>query len=163
MGCIKEADGSDYRATIQTNPSQAQANQDSTGDPVNVVTGAFTLSECDVSFPVQRLQLELTRHYNNQLHDSDLTLPPGPFGRGWSHSLGLRINTSLECPDVEYIDDRGTTIVFECDSTSGTFVAPPGSLGLQLSRPTDSGYRLRQMDGLTADFCLLYTSPSPRD
>lgn len=151
MGCIKEADSSDYRATQQSNPSVAQANQDATGDPVNVVTGAFTLTETDVKFPSQRLILDLTRHYDNQHHDCDDSAPVGPFGRGWTHSLNLALELESAGTQVTYVDDKGAKIEFAC-GPDGTFSSPPGSLGLELVGTENGGYRLRQIDGLLAEF-----------
>lgn len=148
MGCIKEADSSDYTATEPDKGELSQNNQDSTADPVNVVTGAFTLSEQDLNIPTQRLALNLTRHYDSQQHD--LQSPPGPFGRGWSHSLQLRFEPPTETDDLTYIDDRGARITFTLQGDR--FQAPPGALGLDLTIDNEDGYSLRQIDGLTAGF-----------
>src|SRR5688500_15244833 len=111
MGCTKEADISDYFSTHQVNPSSAQCSQDFTGDPVNVVTGAFTLAEQDILIPTQRLHLDLTRHYNNQLHD-DGEGRPGPFGRGWTHTYNMRLSPGTEPTQQTYLDDQGNSICF---------------------------------------------------
>ncbi|MFN8495662.1 MAG: DNA/RNA non-specific endonuclease [Caldilineaceae bacterium] len=152
MGCIKEADVSDYQATAKASPRLAQANQDETGDPVNVVTGAFTLTEQDIAFSSQRLSLNLTRHYNNQLHDADPKKSAGPFGRGWTHSLNVRLEPGPEPGQKIYVDDRGTQISFRPNENSTGYLAPPGSLGLELLRLPHGGFSLRQIDGLTAEF-----------
>src|SRR6266568_3952626 len=158
MGCIKEADSSDYQATYKTSPPTAQSNQDSTGDPVNVVTGAFTLSEQDVTFPTQRLRLELTRHYNNQLHNGDPNRQPGAFGRGWTHSFNLHLEPGPQAGQLTYVDDQGSPIVFleeEARDSGGRgkeYKAPPGALGMELTQKSNGEFQLRQIDGLTAEF-----------
>src|SRR5687767_1029691 len=110
MGCIKEADSSDYNATIEALIDLLQNNQDEVGDPVNVVTGAFILTETDVSFPSQRLAIKLTRHYNNQHHNIDQDC--GPFGYGWTHSFNLFLEPGPLPFQVTYSDDRGIKISF---------------------------------------------------
>lgn len=152
MGCIKETDSSDPAATEKTAPLSAQSNQDTTADPVNVVTGAFTLSEQDVVFPTQRLWLELARHYNNQLHEADPIKAPPPFGRGWTHSLHLCLEPGPEPGQQTYVDDHGTRLTFRLDDQLTRYVAPPGALGLTLTPTGTGGFRLRQIDGLTAEF-----------
>ena len=112
MGCIKEADSSDYQATDAITPEEAQCNQDSNGDPVNMVTGAFTFAEHDISIPTKRLVIDLTRHYNNQLHDSDPQILVSGFGRGWSHSLSLHLEPGPGPAQISYVDDLGTRIIF---------------------------------------------------
>src|SRR5271157_2572827 len=128
-----------------------QNNQVTTGDPVNVVTGAFLHSEQDVAIPCQRLFITLTRHYDNQRHwpISDARLQP--FGPGWTHSLGMRVQESAD-GSVAYFDDRGSELTFAINGASRSWVAPPGSLGMILSRLPDGGFRLRQITGLTAEF-----------
>src|SRR5712691_3239040 len=171
MGCIKEADSSDYQATYKTAPELAQSNQDSTGDPVNVVTGAFTLREQEVSFPTQRLRIELARNYNNQHHKADRNAPPGPFGRGWTHSFHLYLQPGPQPGQITYMDDQGSPIEFQPDDTptytpvSGapaitpawekrarTYIAPPGAIGMELVQTETGTFRLRQIDGLIAYF-----------
>jgi len=150
MGCTKETDLSDLSASQQTNPGSSQNNQDHSGDPVNVVTGAFTLDEQDLIFPTQRLVIELTRHYDSQQHNQ--TKEVGPFGWGWTHSLNLYIEHGPQENQYTYVDDRGSRIIFSLDITSGTFVSPPGASGLELRRTGGGGFRLRQVDGLIAEF-----------
>jgi RHS repeat-associated protein len=152
MGCTKEADSSDYQATRQSNPPSAQSSQDATGDPVNVVTGAFTLSEQDLAFSSQRLQLEFTRHYNNQLHDPSSTQNHSPLGPGWTHSLNLHLEAGPESDQKTYVDDHGSRITFDIGGDPPTYIAPPGSLGLSLNKLNDGSFELRQIDGLTAYF-----------
>lgn len=152
MGCIKEADSSDYLATRQSNPPSAQSSQDATGDPVNVVTGAFTLSEQDLAFSSQRTQLEFTRHYNNQLHDPSSKQDHSPLGPGWTHSLNLYLEAGPETDQKTYVDDHGSRITFDIGNDRLTCIAPPGSLGLSLNKLDDGSFQLRQIDGLTAYF-----------
>jgi RHS repeat-associated protein len=151
VGCIKEADSSDYHATHQSNPFSSQTNQDATGDPVNVVTGAFTLSERDLAIPSQTLLIELARHYNNQLHDPDLE-QHGLFGRGWTSSLELHVAQGQEPGQYIYTDDRGTKIIFLLDEASGQYVPPPGSLGMDFTCLPTGEFLLRQIDGMMAEF-----------
>jgi RHS repeat-associated protein len=151
MGCIKEADSSDYFATLQVNPSSSQSSQDYTGDPVNVVTGAFTLVEEDIFIPSQRLYLNLTRFYNNQLHDCEEP-QPGPFGRGWTHSFQLRLSPGPENGQQTYFDDQGNTICFSFSQELAAYVPPPGSLGLRLEKLTGGNFSLRQIDGMKIEF-----------
>jgi RHS repeat-associated protein len=134
MGCIKEADSSDYGATHQSNPSGAQGNQDAMGDPVNVVTGAFTLTEQDVAIPSQRLWLQLTRHYNSQCHSSDLHAPVTPFGRGWTHTLHLRLEAGPDPCQITYLDDHHTRLVFEPSASPPRYLSPPEAPHLELHR-----------------------------
>jgi RHS repeat-associated protein len=150
MACSGESNQEVGGAVEAAITSLSQNNQANTADPVNVVTGAFLLSEQDVAFPSQRLVLALTRHYNNQLHEPDPDERLQPFGPGWSHSLGLRIEEHEEA--ITYIDDGGARIEFKYDTADSRFVAPPGSLGMLLSRREDGGFRLRQLSGLSADF-----------
>lgn len=140
MGCIKETDSSDYQATTRVDPSLAQSNQDSTGDPVNVVTGAFTLSERDCSFPTQRLRLELTRHYNNQAHD--VVGPPGSVGRGWIHSLNLRLQAGPGPCQLTYVDDCGTHIVFDPTECPQQYVLIHGSSQAEFRSMLDGQFAL---------------------
>jgi len=150
MGCSKETDQSDLTATKQKNPPPAQNNQEHSDDPVNLVTGAFTLDEQDLSFSTQRLVLELTRYYDSQQHSESGKM--GAFGWGWTHSLNLYIEDGPEENEYSYVDDRGAKITFKIDPESGDFISPPGALGLKLSRTDDGGFRLRQIDGLIAEF-----------
>jgi RHS repeat-associated protein len=151
VGCIKEADRSDYEATNAADPNLAQANQDATGDPVNVVTGAFTLTESDIGFPVRRLRVELVRYYNNQLHEPS-PAPFRPFGRGWTFSFGQHLLTDADSHTVTFVDDHGAQLAFQPGRQPGTFESPPGGLGLELIALPEGGYELRQIDGLTARF-----------
>ena len=142
MGCIKETDSSDYQATTRVDPSPAQSNQDSTGDPVNVVTGAFTLSEQDCSFPTQRLRVNLTRHYNNQAHDA--AGPPGSFGRGWSHSLNLHLQAGPRPGQVTYVDDFGTQILFDPAESPREYIVIHGSAQAELRGLADGQFALQR-------------------
>jgi RHS repeat-associated protein len=129
----------------------AQNNQATTGDPVNVVTGAFLHSEQDVAISCQRLVLELVRHYNNQRHDVAADPLLQPFGPGWTHSLGMRIMSSAN-DTVRYRDDRGSELVFVRSPGTEVWMPPPGSLGLSLQVSADRRVRLRQLSGFTAEF-----------
>ena len=128
-----------------------QNNQATTGDPVNVVTGAFLHSEQDVAIPSQRLFITLERHYNNQRHWPISDARQHPFGPGWTHSLGMRLQPR---PDgcVAYFDDRGSELSFALDKAERSWVAPPGSLGMTLHQLPDEGFHLRQVTGLRAEF-----------
>src|SRR5215210_6159969 len=149
MACSGESNQEVGQAVMAAIPEACQNNQFNTADPVNVVTGAFLHSELDVVFPCQRLVLALTRHYNNQLHEPDPDERLQPFGPGWSHSLGLRLEENDEA--ITYIDDCGARIEFRRNAATGSFVAPPGSLGMHLSYREHDGFRLRQVSGLSAE------------
>ncbi len=151
MACGGESNQEVAQAVHTDGPAAAQNNQANTADPVNVVTGAFTHSEQDVSLPCQRLRLALVRHYNNQLHDPLADKRYQPFGPGWTYSLGLRIERG-EAGNVVYIDDRGTRLIFRPSDVDGAFAPPPGSLGMRLSPTEWGGWQLQQIDGLTAEF-----------
>jgi RHS repeat-associated protein len=137
MGCIKEADSSDHNATQESNTNLNQNNQDETGDPVNIVTGAFVLTETDISFPSQRLVINFTRHYNNQHHDvNDL---PSPLGFGWTHSLNLYLESG-PCPfQITYVDDRGTKISFSFEAAGQIEL---GSGEYKLTSTEDGNYQI---------------------
>src|SRR5690242_17164384 len=110
MGCTKEADSSDYNATFEAISNLSQNNQTEFGDPVNMVTGAFVLSETDVSFPSQQLLIALKRHYNNQHHCID-SVSEG-FGSGWTHSFNLYLLPGPLPFQITYMDDREIEISF---------------------------------------------------
>lgn len=150
MGCSKETDQSDLTATKQKNPPPAQSNQEHSGDPVNLVTGAFTLDEQDLSFSTQRLVLELTRYYDSQQHNESNNM--GAFGWGWTHSFNLYIEEKVGENEYSYVDDQRAKITFKFDPRAEEFISPPGALGLKLSRTDKGGFRLRQIDGLIAEF-----------
>ncbi|MEZ4667552.1 MAG: DUF6531 domain-containing protein [Anaerolineae bacterium] len=146
MGCNKETDQSDLLATSKNklNPAKAQSNQDHAGDPVNLVTGAFSFSETDCSFPTQRLQLEITRHYDSGQHNKNQKV--GPFGWGWTHSLNLFIEYDSMSQECIYIDDQGAEVIFRPDCEfPDRFLSPPGSLGLTLLRTSKGNFQLRQL------------------
>jgi RHS repeat-associated protein len=148
MGCIKETDLGDLDASKAAKPATAQANQDHDGDPVNLVTGAFTLAEVDLLISSQRLNLSVVRYYHSQQHND--ALAPGDFGWGWSHSFAMRLDIGKD--DCTYVDDRGVRLRFVSGTAGGNFVAPPGALALRLERSVDGNFRLRQGDGLCAHF-----------
>jgi hypothetical protein len=68
MACGSECNQEVGDAIVGAVTAFCQNNQAYTGDPVNVVTGAFFYSEQDVAIPSQRLAIVLNRHYNNQEH-----------------------------------------------------------------------------------------------
>jgi YD repeat-containing protein len=146
MGCTKEADLSDLGACCAWEMHRSQHNQEHTGDPVNVVTGAFSLVESDFAVPCQRLPLVFTRAYDSQAHAFE---PAGGLGPGWTHSFALRIKRKKGGGDVVYMDDRHTRLEFRC--VDGTLRAPEGAQGMRLAS-TPTGWTLRQLDGLGADF-----------
>lgn len=163
MGCTKEADLSDLGACCAWEMHRSQHNQEHTGDPVNVVTGAFTLVETDFAVPCQRLPLVFTRAYDSQAHAFE---PAGDLGPGWTHSFALRIERKEGIEDVVYVDDRHTRLEFRC--VDGRLRVPEGAQGMRLAS-TPTGWTLRQLDGLGADFdtdgrlTLLYRPGSRRD
>lgn len=149
MGFAKEAELSDLLATSFVSPDASQANQEQIESNVNLVTGAFLLSEHDIRIPSRRLVIDLTRHYNNQRHD--LSNPPGPFGRGWTHSFDLSVSSCEDRNGYEYFDDTGVRVRLESDGDSRRHLPVSGARGLELT-VEDCGYLLRQADGLRAEF-----------
>lgn len=151
MACGSECNQEVGEAIVAAATSFCQNNQASTGDPVNVVTGAFLYSEQDVAIPSQRLFIVLTRHYNNQLHYALPEARLQPFGPGWTCSLGVRLEQH-EDGTVTYFDDRGAEVTFVRGAIKDCFVPPPGSLGMRLCQLADGRLLLRQVNGLTAEF-----------
>ena len=148
MGCIKEADSSDYEATQVVDTDSTQTNQASAGDPVNVVTGAFTLTEHDIYIQSQRLVIDLTRHYNNQLHDPDEETSFSGFGRGWSHSLELHLKPGPGLENISYYDDRGNCLIFTALLSEG-FASKDGFI---LRRTTEGAYLIEHGSGNRKEF-----------
>jgi len=150
MACGSECNQEVSDALHAVETHLAQNNQATTGDPVNVVTGAFLHSEQDVTIGCQRLALAIVRHYNNQRHEAAADPLLQPFGPGWTHSLGMGIVKSAN-DTVTYRDDRGSELVFARYADAAVWVAPLGALGLSLEL-ADGRFRLRQLSGLTAEF-----------
>ena len=151
MACGSECNQEVGDAVVAAVTAFCQNNQAYTGDPVNVVTGAFFYSEQDVAIPSERLAIVLNRHYNNQEHQ---VLPKArfqPFGPGWTYSLGIRLEPHKD-DSVAFTDDRGSRLLFFRDPVTDLFTPPPGSLGMRLERFPDGHSHLRQISGLTAEF-----------
>jgi len=151
MACGSECNQEVGDALVAANTWLTQNNQATTGDPVNVVTGAFLHSEQDLAIPSQRLFIMLERHYNNQRHLPVSETRLQPFGPGWTHSLGMRLQPSAD-GSVAYFDDRGSELTFALDGAKQSWAAPAGSLGMTLRRLPEDGFHLRQVTGLTAEF-----------
>ena len=166
MACGSECNQEVSEAIVAAVTSFCQNNQAITGDPVNVVTGAFLYSEQDVAIPSQRLFIALTRHYNNQMHHALPEARLHPFGPGWACSLGIRLEQH-EDGTVTYYDDRAAPVTFVPGAINDCFVAPPGSLGMCLRHLADGRFLLRQVNGLTAEFdqtgrIVAFLQPGPR-
>jgi len=149
MGCIKEADSSDYDATVESETDPSQNNQDEVGDPVNVVTGAFVLTETDILFPSQRLLISLVRHYNNQHHEIDKRC--GPFGYGWTHSLNLYLVPGPLPFQITYVDDRGIRICFSINIPNGLVLS---SSEYQLKYALDATFQVSCKNKVIGQFDL---------
>ena len=151
MACGSECNQEVGDAIVGAVTAFCQNNQAYTGDPVNVVTGAFFYSEQDVAIPSQRLAIVLNRHYNNQEHH---VLPEArfqPFGPGWTFSFGIRLEPQQD-DSVAFTDDRGSRLLFFRDPVTDGLTPPAGSLGMKLERLPDGHFHLRQVSGLTAEF-----------
>ncbi len=151
MACGSECNLEVSEAVIATTAAFCQNNQAVTGDPVNVVTGAFLHSDQDVAILSQRLLIAVTRHYNNQMHHPLDDARLQPFGPGWTWNLGVRVERQAD-GSVIYFDDRGAPLTFVRSTTTDRFLAPPGSLGLRLSPLPEDALLLRQVSGLAAEF-----------
>jgi len=109
------------------NQSSTSSKPDNAGDPVNIKSGSFYLSEKDLTLK-SRLPLSLARAYNSK--DPNI----GPFGRGWSTSFGARL--VIGDSDVVFIDGDGSRIVFRLEN--GVFVGSANST-LRLTKDSGSG------------------------
>src|ERR1017187_2775102 len=166
MACGSESNEEVGDAIVAAVTAFCQNNQAYTGDPVNVVTGAFLYSEQDVGIPSQRLAIVLNRHYNNQEHHVLPEVRLQPFGPGWTSSLGIRLEPQQD-DSVAFTDERGSRLLFFRDPVTGCFTPPPGSLGMKLERLPDGQSHLRQVSGLTAVFDIdgrleAFAQPGPR-
>jgi RHS repeat-associated protein len=89
-------------------------------DPVDCATGNLDEQVSDLSIPGRGLGLDLDRTYNSLAAGSD-----GPFGYGWSSSLGMYLTQApaTGSGDVVVHEESGSELTFT-PSPSG-YVAPP--------------------------------------
>ena len=85
---------------------------------VNVVAGNLSFAQIDLSIPSIGFATALTRTYSSALAATD-----GPFGYGWSWSLGPRVAASDGGADLLREDGRNDHFV---NGTTGNYVAPLG-------------------------------------
>jgi RHS repeat-associated protein len=102
-------------------PDSDNANRGRGGDPIDLATGDFPLTEQDIFVPGRGIPLNLTRTYHTQ------EMYVGPFGRGWRHGYDMWLFlTSDEALDYAIVS-RGDGIRIEfIDNGDGTFTPPAG-------------------------------------
>jgi YD repeat-containing protein len=105
------------------------------GDGVNTATGSYHTSATDLSLSGDGVPFALTRSYNSADHAS------GPFGTGWTSSLGWRI---VDLDGYALVRDGSGQQLVYTEQPDGSFRGPGG--GLATLSSTDGGYEL-----LTAD------------
>lgn len=65
--------------------NQKKEEKTHSGDPINVVTGAFEATSVDLVIESRGMSVELIREYNSQ---NDIV---SQFGRGWTFNFGMKI------------------------------------------------------------------------
>lgn len=108
------------------------------GDPVNTLTGSFTIERTDVSIVGRGPSPVFTRYY-----DSSNTLT-GPLGPGWVHSYGTRlVRPDGSTNDIVLItpEGRGDRFTF----SGGNYTAPTG-VNTTLVKNADGTYRATDKD-----------------
>jgi len=104
------------------------------GDPVSVVSGAFTHSHTDVAIPGKGIPLGFTRYYSSQ---GSVT---SELGYRWSHTYAMSLTIESD-GDAIIQYPPGYTARFDWDSGTETFTAPTGNYDT-LVKNVDSTYTL---------------------
>ncbi|MBF0547233.1 MAG: RHS repeat protein [Candidatus Riflebacteria bacterium] len=113
----------------------------SVGDPVNIVSGNYTLAQIDLTLKA-RNSLTLARIYNSL--DSNI----GPFGRGWSSPYLSHLD--IRDTSVAFFNSDGSRILYQ---KQGSAYVGPSDIDLSLSVSTDTGFwALRRPDGMEWTF-----------
>lgn len=108
------------------------------GEPVNMSTGSFYMSQTDASFEDLNGEFAIARAYNG--------LTPyfrSEFGMGWNSMIGERIMV-LADGSVLFTKEDGQALVFTCDG--GEYTAPDGydyvlrPLGWSAGKPETAGF-----------------------
>jgi hypothetical protein len=121
------------------------------GSPVNPILGAKVLAGTEDQDFVLPGPLVLTwqRYYLSTNNDV------GWFGRGWTSTLELRLDTvpdptGVQVESIEYVDPFGRRTAFESLEQGGSQYSPTAKL--ELTRGDDGRYRLTGPDGVTLRF-----------
>ncbi len=102
-------------------------------DPVEAATGTFFEGQADISVGGLGLGLDLTRTYNAYAA-SEL----GPFGYGWTSSLGGRLEIEEEGAAITVVAADGSTVPFTADGKGG--FDPPAWSQATLTGNPEAGY-----------------------
>ncbi|MHB1534616.1 MAG: LamG-like jellyroll fold domain-containing protein [Acidimicrobiales bacterium] len=83
-----------------------------TGEPIDVATGAMIETATDVAVPGAGIPLELTRTYDSSLASQQAAggVTPGPVGYGWSYNLGMTVTAGNGTATVN--QETGSQITF---------------------------------------------------
>ena len=105
-------------APAGSNPSWAQCpcTYQTSGDPVDTGTGAYSDTWTDLSTPGRGASLDFTRTYTSATADptgpNGSLAKNGPFGWGWTYSYGLSAATNTTNGTVTITQEDGSTVVF---------------------------------------------------
>jgi YD repeat-containing protein len=105
------------------------------GDGVNTATGSYHTSATDLSLPGDGVPFTLTRSYNSADRAA------GPFGPGWTSSLGWRV---VDLDGYAIVRDGSGQQLVYTQQQDGTFRGPGGALATLSS--TDDGYEVVTSD-----------------
>jgi RHS repeat-associated protein len=86
-----------------------------TGEPVNVGTGAMIESAIDLTVAGAGLPLEFSRSYDSSLaQDQEATgTAPSPLGYGWSYNLGMTLTVNPTTGEATVDQETGSEIGFD--------------------------------------------------
>jgi RHS repeat-associated protein len=120
----------------------ALADSECLADPVNSLTGAFTVTATDLTLAAPGVAFAFTRNYTS----ADATV--GAFGRGWTdnYAASMTIQTN---GDAILHGDEGQQVFFGKQS-DGTFVGAGGSLSVLTA--VTGGYKLVTHSQITYQF-----------
>ncbi len=113
------------------------------GEPVNLSTGNFYETDTDIDVIGRGPNLNVTRTYN-----SLGAATTGPFGYGWSSTLGVNLVESDSNTVATITDEQGSQVVFTLDS--GSWTAPPRNASTLTQ--TGSMWSYSRWDGATFAF-----------
>ncbi|HEY8341568.1 MAG TPA: DNRLRE domain-containing protein [Calditerricola sp.] len=103
---------------------------------VNAATGNLVLEDTDLEIPGRGPVVTIRRTYNSRSAED------GPFGLGWTFSLGMRIREDGS-GNVFWTDEDGTVHRFT-KNADGSYTPPPGIYDTLTK--TGSGYTLKDKD-----------------
>ncbi|HYN50738.1 MAG TPA: DUF6531 domain-containing protein [Thermoleophilaceae bacterium] len=122
-------------------PNQANPT-DSSPDPVNTLTGAFSTSATDLTLPGRGLPFAFRRDY------SSARTATGPFGPGWVHAYDARLNFEPDGTALFHAES-GAIIPFFPDGVGGFY---PAAGVLSKLTPVGGAYTLTRTDQVTYHF-----------